>query len=245
MHNLQRNLLLATLEQSRCGICVIDSTDRIVLANRVYADKLGLDADAGLLGEGFLSSHGRLSAPAMLHKLANIAEPDFSVELLVHGLDGTKRYVLLQARTIEVSEKFRSISAIDITDYGLTRDRFIELKRQLDAMMTAVVVVDARAPDMPITYVNSYFEAMTGYKREETVGRNCRFLQGRDTQQDGLKQVRHAIQLKQACRVRLKNYRKDGTPFLNELFISPVLDERGEPVSFIGVQRAIPGEQAH
>jgi diguanylate cyclase (GGDEF)-like protein/PAS domain S-box-containing protein len=80
---------------------------------------------------------------------------------------------------------------------------------------------------------------MTGYSSEEVLGRNCRFLQGSDDDQAALIEVRDAVREGRDCQVLLRNYRKDGTLFWNELRLSPVHDERGELVNFVGVQNDV------
>jgi PAS domain S-box-containing protein len=94
-------------------------------------------------------------------------------------------------------------------------------------------------PDDPIVYVNPAFERISGYPVEEVVGHNCRFLQGEDRDQPALDELRSALSEERESRVVLKNYRKDGTPFWNELYVSPVHDEQGRLTNFVGVQNDI------
>lgn len=165
---------------------------------------------------------------------------EFRLSLLV----GAPENARLGRCVIDASQRvvfFRIVSAMDVTDYGVTRDRFVELRQQMDAMNNSVVISDARPPDMPITYVNSHFERMTGYTAAEVVGRNCRFLQGDETNQAARHTLRNAIENRESCHVSLSNYRKDGTPFVNELYISPVYDQNGELTHFIGVQHESSG----
>jgi PAS domain S-box-containing protein len=102
-----------------------------------------------------------------------------------------------------------------------------------------VLITDATLPDNPIVYVNPAFELMTGFSAEEAVGRNCRFLQGPDTDQPALDELRAAIRERYECPVVLRNYKKDGTLFWNELSVSPVYDEEGRLTNFVGVQNDI------
>lgn len=115
----------------------------------------------------------------------------------------------------------------------------VSLERALEASSSGVVISDPNEPDNPIIYVNPAFEKVTGYPPEEVLGRNCRFLQGDDGMQSDLEEVRAAIRDGRDCRVVLRNYRKDGTPFWNELYISPVHDEVGRLKNFIGVQNDV------
>ena len=91
-------------------------------------------------------------------------------------------------------------------------------------------------PDNPIIYASPSCERLTGYTQAETLGRNCRFLQGKDTDPDAVDTLRKAIHESRACVVELLNYRKDGTSFWNQLAVSPVKDEQGQLTHFIGVQ---------
>lgn len=111
--------------------------------------------------------------------------------------------------------------------------------RALAATSNGITIADATHPDKPIIYCNPAFEKITGYSLAEAMGRNCRFLQGPDTDPDALNQIRVALQEQHDCKVTLKNYRKDGTPFWNEFTISPVRDSNGCVTHFIGVQSDI------
>jgi PAS domain S-box-containing protein len=84
---------------------------------------------------------------------------------------------------------------------------------------------------------------MTGYSAREALGRNCRFLQGDDREQPALEELRTALRNGSQCRVTVKNYKKDGTPFWNELSISPVRDEGGRLLNFVGVQNDVTERQ--
>lgn len=112
-------------------------------------------------------------------------------------------------------------------------------ERILGAASCGIILSDASKPDMPIVYCNPAFETITGYSRQEVVGRNCRFLQGADTDPQVVEQIRQALRTQQDVKVVLKNYRKDGTPFWNELAISPIRDAKGRVIYFIGVQTDI------
>lgn len=111
--------------------------------------------------------------------------------------------------------------------------------RALAATSCGIVISDARCFDNPIIYCNPAFLKITGYSQEEVIGRNCRFLQGHDTDPIAVEQIRQSIRTGQEVRVVLKNYRKDGTLFWNDLTISPVRDSSGKVTHFIGVQTDI------
>ncbi|MBV9452918.1 MAG: PAS domain S-box protein, partial [Rubrobacter sp.] len=108
-------------------------------------------------------------------------------------------------------------------------------EQALAASRDAIIITDPTLPDNPIVYANPPFEHVTGYSVEEAVGKNCRFLQSEDRDQPALEELRAAIREGRECRVVLRNYKKDGTLFWNELSISPVHDEEGNLVNFVGV----------
>lgn len=100
----------------------------------------------------------------------------------------------------------------------------------------ATVVTDPRAADNPIIAANAAFERLTGYRREEIIGRNCRFLAGAETAASARAELRDAIAARRPVLSELVNYRKDGSAFRNAVMIAPVLGEGGEVVLFVGSQ---------
>nr|AML79549.1 putative LOV domain-containing protein [Cyrilla racemiflora] len=111
-----------------------------------------------------------------------------------------------------------------------------ELKDALATLQQTFVVSDATKPDCPIVYASSGFFTMTGYSTNEVIGRNCRFLQGPDTDQNEVEKIRNATRTGKSYCGRLLNYKKDGTPFWNLLTITPVKDNNGRTIKFIGMQ---------
>lgn len=113
------------------------------------------------------------------------------------------------------------------------------LDRAIEASVNAILITDHSQDDNPIVYANPAFERITGYPAREAMGRNCRFLQREDRSQPALNKLRELIQKEQEGRVVLRNYRKDGRLFWNELFIAPVRDRSGRVTHFVGVQNDI------
>ncbi|TFW10665.1 PAS domain-containing protein [Massilia arenosa] len=102
-----------------------------------------------------------------------------------------------------------------------------------------MTVTDPRQPDNPIVFANNAFIDLTGYERSEVEGRNCRFLQGADTDRDTVAELAKAVHEQRAIAVDILNYKKDGTPFWNALFIGPVFDQSGELLYFFASQMDI------
>lgn len=134
--------------------------------------------------------------------------------------------------------KWRGVDR-NITAHVLYEDALRLRDRAIEAASVGIIISDARQPDFPTIYVNPAFTEMTGYRRDELMGQNMRLLQGTDTDPAAIQRVRQALQEGRKCEVVLKNYRKDGTPFWNELLIAPVHDENGRLTHFIGVQTDI------
>lgn len=107
------------------------------------------------------------------------------------------------------------------------------------ATSCGVVVTDPALPDNPVIYVNDAFTEITGYSPEEILGRNCRFLQGPETDRANIEYLKGCIAARTHCQIVLRNYRKDGTLFWNELRVSPIFDESGELRNFIGIQNDV------
>ena len=105
-----------------------------------------------------------------------------------------------------------------------------------DQYQTGFVVSDPDQPDNPLVYVNDSFLRLTGYSREEMLGENCRKLQGPETHDDDILSIRKQMATREPIHTELLNYRKDGTPFWNELIIQPLRDEHGTLLFYIGLQ---------
>jgi PAS domain S-box-containing protein len=99
-----------------------------------------------------------------------------------------------------------------------------------------MIVTDPKRNDNPVIFCNAAFEKMSGYKLEEIIGRNCRFLQGPETDSETIDQVRQAIRDRVEIAVEVLNYRKNGSTFWNALFVSPVFSDTGELLYFFGSQ---------
>jgi diguanylate cyclase (GGDEF)-like protein/PAS domain S-box-containing protein len=125
----------------------------------------------------------------------------------------------------------------------LSQERLQMMERAIESCSNGIAITDATVADNPIIYVNPSFERITGYSRDELIGKNCRFLQGSDTDTASAKQLRIAIEEGRESQVILRNFRKDGTPFWHELSIAPVYNSRRHLTHFIGVQTDITDRQ--
>ena len=116
------------------------------------------------------------------------------------------------------------------------------LKKAIDTANDGLVIAEQEGDDTILLYVNEAFERLTGYSEDEILYQDCRFLQGEDRDQEARKIIREAIEAGEPCRVRLRNYHKDGSPFWNELSITPILNEEDGLTYYIGVQKDVSRE---
>lgn len=236
----------AWLNSAQIGICVLDDALRVVLLNPTAGQLLGVDA-VRVLNQPVGSLFGaRSHSPDFLKWLAHPCQD--SEKHVTRNAQGKDTELLLKSSTVRACTPdlaggdggalYKVISISDITELMRAQRRIDSesYRRQWQALNAGVVISDARLPDMPIVYVNPMFEQMSGYSSAEVMGRNCRFLQGRDAEQPGLAAIRTAISSQSNGYARLRNYRKDGSTFVNELFISPVRDEGGVVTHFVGIQ---------
>jgi len=147
------------------------------------------------------------------------------------GLEDTYRTENLKTLTL-----ISNLSSQGAPFFGLS---FELLYSALNASVSGIIITDNQQPDNPIIYCNTAFEKISGYGRAEIIGHNCRFLQGKDRGQKARQLIAEAVKNGETCRVEIRNYRKNGDLFWNELFMAPVKDEEGAVTHFIGVQNDI------
>lgn len=116
------------------------------------------------------------------------------------------------------------------------------LQLVVNASNDGIVVAEQEGDDNILIYVNPAFERLTGYSSDDILYQDCRFLQRDDRDQEGLRAIRQAVKDGQPCRQVLRNYRKDGSLFWNELSITPVRNEADNLTYFIGIQKDVTGE---
>ncbi|AOE83179.1 EAL domain-containing protein [Pseudomonas sp. TCU-HL1] len=211
------------------GLLAVDRQGRLTFVNPAGAGLLGQSADA-LLGQ-VLADHLPLDLYSTLATTGRHGEV---------SLDG-ERHVAYDCAPLLHPQALGGwvIAFRDISRAKESEKQLRILQRSIEASYNGALICDATAADLPIIYVNPAFERITGYSAGEALGRNCRFLQGNDREQPGIAAIRHALAEKREVHVVLRNFRKDGTPFWNNLYIAPVPNEHGQITHFIGVQNDI------
>ncbi|PPT09219.1 Circadian input kinase A [Geitlerinema sp. FC II] len=204
--------------------------------------------DIAAMGNGFLS---RLIHPddweRVQQRLSRFDRIDdatvLEIEYRIRHANGQWRWVLSREAVFSRTDDGKPTQLIgvcsDISDRKQTEERLRLNERAIEASSNGIVIVDAQKPDYPLIYVNPAFEQITGYTAEEVLGHNCRFLQGRDRHQVEIDNLRNALKRQGSCTVVLRNYRKDGRMFWNEVSISPIYDAENAVTHYLGIQNDI------
>lgn len=232
-------LFEALFEQAREAVLVADAgTLLVVRANpsaqhllgfneeelrAVSLPELSLDTNRDLLVSFIEESRDRARPATLTTRLRGQGFESIPCDLSIRLLKRASPPLLLVTFQ-DLSERIRAMEDIELRNIAIAN------------VQSGVTIADARQPDLPLIYVNRGFQQITGYSAREAVGRSCRFLQGEDREQPSLEELREALREGQPCVVQLRNYRKDGKLFYNELHISPVHNETGELTHFVGIQ---------
>ncbi len=169
------------------------------------------------------------------------------LKVLTHGktevieitIPGPHSLIDLECRFVLLSKKRILTISRDITQQKAVQSVLHTRSLALQAVANGIVIVDAKQPKLPIIYCNNAFMEMTGYSHEDILGFNCQFLQKDDRDQEAIKTMANAIRNCEPCKVVLRNYRKNGTLFWNEVRIAPLYGENKELTHFIGVQNDV------
>ncbi|WP_435115955.1 PAS domain-containing protein [Halolamina sp. C58] len=230
------------VELSPEAVLVVDGGD-IVYANTAAAELLD-DAATELYGEDvtqFVDEADETALTALLEATppAGDGASEF-VDLTFRGTRG--RRIDASVAAIRISYEGSDVVQLlvqDRTEANRREDRLRLFGRAVEAAAHGITIVDVRADDQPLIYANAGFTRITGYPLGEVLGRNCRFLQGENTDESTVDTIRAAIDAGEPESVEILNYRKDGTPFWNRLDIVPIRDEAGELTHYLGLQRDI------
>ena len=243
-------LISRTIADLPEGVAVFDAADRLVACNSTYrrlnplvAEMLEIGATyADLVRANVLRApqrpDGALADPeaAIADHLAHHRQLPWRFEM--PGPDG-RTLLVIESKTADggTLRLMTDVTAIKGRELRLTElaQRNEVLATVVGAVSSGIVICDATRPDHPVSFVNAAFTRMTGYAAEEVIGRNCRILQGRDTDPEPLDRLRRALAQQRPITVTLRNYRKDGRTFWNELSISPIADAQGRIAQFVGI----------
>lgn len=227
------------IETAHDGISLLNEDGEFIYANDSYTDIVGYDQDE-LIGEHFEKIYPEADIETVYEEMIPQAKAD--------EWTGTTVYQRKDGTTVSVQHSLSYTSedtmVCTISENDTEVREALSLREQaMDEAPIGITITDPHQADNPIIYANDKFVELTGYPRDEIMGRNCRFLQGDETQCEPVEQMRQAIDVKEPVRVVLRNYRKDGELFWNRVTIAPLFDEANELDHFVGFQEDVTDQQ--
>jgi len=219
----------------------------IHFANRTAVDLFGVDGrdrlDDRPIGE-FVVPADREALEEFLATIASGTEINEFRELRMESALG--RRFTTEISGVQIAFEGEQAVQLLVRDVTAQRERQVRLDlfaRAIETSTQGVSIADAQQDGLPLIYVNEAFTRITGYDRAEVLGRNCRFLQGPETDEETVMRMRKATEASEPVTVEILNYRADGTPFWNSVDIVPVEGPDGEVTHFLGLQRDITGRR--
>jgi len=215
----------------------------LVLFAQVYSTIIGRTPEE-LIGKSYfryIHPEDVTTVKAAFSEILSCPGESISVEFRRQDVKGNWRHFEIVANNLLDNP---SVAGIVINPREITQRKQTEfhlelLERAVAKSSSSIVITDCSQPDNPVIYANPSFEQVTGYEIREVLGKNLRFLQGDAQDQPDLIKLRMAIKKGQGCQVVLRNKRKDGTFFWNELILSTVHDAGGRLTNFIGIQNDV------
>ncbi|MET7028272.1 PAS domain-containing protein [Sediminicola luteus] len=230
---LDITLLQSIFESTSEGILITDSQGMISRANKSAALILG-----ERVGELVNRNLGEILEPRSKTKLLKLLNKDGGKNKTQHLQ--TKMGLLDVELKLAYKEKDIRVLLLRDVFLNTSKRKMLQLRNiALEEVDNGIIIADARLPDLPIIYCNNGFVKMTGYSKQEILNKNCRFLQADDNGQKQVEDIRLALEQGKPFHDVLRNYRKDGSLFWNELHITPVHDEANRLCYFIGMQNDV------
>lgn len=154
--------------------------------------------------------------------------------------NGEIKIVEVHSSPLEIENKKLLVSLIhDITSKVEAENELVLLRRSVESSVEGIIITGNAKDDFPIVYVNEAFATITGYTKEEVLGKNCRFMKGPKTDSNTINLVKNSINQSETIEVEVLNYKKDGTEFWNYLRITPIYNNKGIATHFVGFQNDI------
>ncbi|WP_436930608.1 PAS domain S-box protein [Halosimplex halobium] len=225
------------IEAAHDGISLLDEDGEFIYVNEEYADIIGYDREA-LLGK-----HWRILYPddeinrVYDEMLPQAREDEWEGETVYVRSDGEQ--ITVDHRLAYTEDNTLICTIDDVSEVKEVQQELSLKEKAMDEAPIGIVITDPDEEDNPIIYANDRFCELTGYPQEEVMGRNCRFLQGPETREEPVTEMREAIDIAEPVSVELRNYRKDGEMFWNRVSIALVGGHDGDPDYYVGFQEDV------
>jgi PAS domain S-box-containing protein len=236
----------AVLDTLPSRIAVIDESGLIVKANAAWRSfaaehdhPLVPDDDGPYLDT--LRRSGNEQAVSVAGRLQSLIDGDgeASGEYPYHADADGAALIVRYAALNHDGGRYAVVTHVGRTARSETAADLRLKERAMDEAPIGITVSNPSLPDNPVIYANAAFERITGYPVAEVVGRNCRFLQGEDTDPETVARMRRAVDNWEPVTVEVRNYRRNGEEFWNQVTIAPIYDENGEPSHYVGFQQDV------
>lgn len=228
------------IETANEGISLLNDTGEFIYVNEAYARIVGYERNE-LLGEHFETIYPDNDIDFVYEEMIPKAHEGEWTGTTVYERKGGG------AVTVEHSLSYTTddtmICTISESDEAV-RETLSLRERAMDEAPAGIIITDPDREDNPIIYANDGFVELTGFPRDEIIGRNCRFLQGEKTREEPVTQMRDAVDAAEPIAVELRNYRKNGEMFWNRVTITPLFDDGGELDYFVGFQEDVTARRA-
>jgi PAS domain S-box-containing protein len=234
-----KDQLEAILDNSDVVIGLKTLAGTYLLVNNEFAKLVGAPSKESLIGMRDEDLFPKTTADLLAKNDVELIELGhiLQFEEEIPSQDGMRTYLTTRFLLNDVHDKPYAICMIakDISYRKMTELQLLMRNQAIEHSPSGISIADATLPDMPLIYINPAFEKTTGYSAIDVIGRNCRFLQGTDRNQPEIERIREAIQAEEIVTVILRNYRKDGSLFYNELSLAPIHDENGVLSHYVGI----------
>ncbi|WP_347925561.1 PAS domain S-box protein [Pontimicrobium sp. SW4] len=233
------NILLETVSQ---GVIIVDEHQVIIEVNK-YAVKIFGFPRTYLIGQSL-----NILIPTEYHINHNLHFKGFvkegkrrkmreeTMEIFGVRKNGNRFPAKIELNPFKIYNRTYIMALInDLSEKKKIKKKLMLKNKALKSASNGIVITDALKPDNPIIYFNPAFIKLTGYSKEEILHKNCRFLQKDDRQQEAINKLQNAVKNGESCQVTLRNYKKDGTLFWNDLSITPIINKKGIVTNYIGI----------
>ncbi|MBE9228805.1 PAS domain S-box protein [Phormidium sp. LEGE 05292] len=230
---------IVAVEAASDGIAIVNAAGKYTYINESHVNIFGYESAEELIGKSWHELYNSEEIARIEREVISIVlqQGKWQGEAIAKKRDGTS---FNEELSLTLTPDGGLICVCrDITERKRIEESLRLRDRAIAASNNGIIITDARILHRPIIYVNPAFENITGYSAAEVLGKNSRFLQGKETKQPELERLRTAIHQGENCTVVLRNYQKDGSLFWNELSISPIYDDDGVLTHFVGIQTDI------
>jgi len=224
---------------------IIHSNDTIIYADQSALSLLNVESRYSILNTGLLDRLAASDQQALaeqFNRVENRDVPALGLRVTIESQDTQISDVVVVTSQVHWNGQDRLQTILINSNTNLPSGMSAET---MDTTPVGITIADARQTDLPLIYINDEFVELTGYPREEALGRNCRFLQGEKTRKEPVRKMRRAIKDCEPVTVELRNYRKEGMMFWSRVSIQPVRNDAGEVTHFFGYQEDISDRKAY